>query len=126
MHSQYKILVHMTGYAGSRNFVGNLQSPWTPHRSTHPAGKIGLRSSHCEFCAGVLCTELATRGSESATRGSCFSVGCVDRCGVLHGDYRFPTETRRIPSYEGSRQVPGSKINVWCIVIPVKVENFLQ
>ena len=35
---------------------------------------------------GFLCTELATRGS-----GSSFSVGCGDRCGVLHGDYRFHT-----------------------------------
>ena len=30
----------MTGYSGSRDYEGNLQSPWrTPHRSTHPTEK---------------------------------------------------------------------------------------
>ena len=45
------------------------------------------------FCEGVLCKELATTGTESATRGSgsSFSVECGNQCGVLHGDYRFPT-----------------------------------
>ena len=34
------MILHMTGYAGSRDYVGNLQSPWrTPHRSTHPTEK---------------------------------------------------------------------------------------
>ena len=55
--------------------------------------RIRLRPSRCEFYAGVLCTELATRGSESATKGSVspFSVWCWNQCGVLHKDYRFPT-----------------------------------
>ena len=37
-------------------------------------------------------TELETRGSESSTRGSgsSFSVGCLEQCWVLNGDYRFP------------------------------------
>ena len=41
--------------------------------------------------AGVLCTGFATRGSESATKGSgsSFSVGCGDKCMILHGDYRY-------------------------------------
>ena len=53
----------------------------------------GVHQVRCEFCAGVLCTKIATRGSESSTRGSgsSFSVGYGDQCGVLHGDYRFPT-----------------------------------
>ena len=38
------------------------------------------------YMTGVLCTELAMRGS-----GSSFSVECGDQCRVLHGDYRFPT-----------------------------------
>ena len=35
-------------------------------------------------------TELPTRGSGSSTVGSecCFSVGCVDRCEVLHGVFK--------------------------------------
>ena len=63
----------MTGYAGSRDYVGTSQSPQkTPHCSVH--------STHTERGS-----ESATRGSESATRGSesSFSLGCVDRCGVL-------------------------------------------
>ena len=40
-----------------------------------------LRPACCEFCAGVLCTQLATRESESATTGSgsSFSVWCWDQ-----------------------------------------------
>ena len=40
LHCTYEagmFMIHMTGYAGSRDYTGNLQSPWrTPHRSTHP------------------------------------------------------------------------------------------
>ena len=59
----------MTGYAGSRDYVGNLQSPQrTPHRSTHPTHP---------------------KGSESATRGSSAETARF---------LRNP-ETRRTPLY---------------------------
>ena len=50
-------------------------------------------TSFHQLYAVVLCTGLATKGSESATTGtvSSFSVGSRDQCGVLHGDYRFLT-----------------------------------
>ena len=39
-YKPYPVFVHMTGYAGSRDYVRNLQFPWrTPHRSTHPTEK---------------------------------------------------------------------------------------
>ena len=32
--------MYVTGYAGTRDYVGNMQSPWrTQHRSTHPTEK---------------------------------------------------------------------------------------
>ena len=61
----------------------NAQEAYQVHRVNHspakcdPAkrntAKYDWITSCCEICAGVLCTELATRGSES-----CFSVGCVE------------------------------------------------
>ena len=56
---------HMTGYAGSRDHVGNLQSPWRtdPH------------------------IPLKNRTPTLSLR----DVGRVDRRGVLHGDCRSPT-----------------------------------
>ena len=47
---------HSTGYAGSRDYVGNLQSPWrTLHRSTHYTEKQDpdplVASSVRVFCA---------------------------------------------------------------------------
>ena len=70
-----------------------------------------LWPSRCEFCVGVLCTEFATRGSESATRGSgsSFLVGCWDQWGKLFftettGSLRNPN-TRRTPSYPASENM---------------------
>ena len=31
------------------------------------------------------------QNSQREGRGPFFSMGCGDQCGVLHGDYRFPT-----------------------------------
>ena len=90
----------MKGYAGPRNYVGNLQSPWwTAQISRHPTEK---QESDPLVASSVHSTpavrrELATRGSGSAKRGSgsakrgsesCFSVRW---CGVLQGDCRLPS-----------------------------------
>ena len=81
----------MTRYAGSRDYVGNLQSPWrTP--------TLLLR---------VLCTEHTHRirnervGVCNERFGVLFFSGSLDRCGVpteTEGSLRN-TETRRTPSY---------------------------
>ena len=71
------------------------------HRSTHPTEKQDsvLQTptlSLLLFYSGVLCTKLATKGSES-----CFSVGCVDRLGSsteTAGSLR-KLETQCTPSY---------------------------
>ena len=54
----------MTGYAGSRDYAGNPQSPWrTPQRSTHPTEKQILTLS-----LRVLCTEQSQREGRSLQR----------------------------------------------------------
>ena len=77
--------LHMNYYAGPRDYVVNLHSPWrTPRRSPshtqkqNPTLSWQTRPSRCEFRAQtptlslrvlciVLCTELATTGSEFVT-----------------------------------------------------------
>ena len=73
VRAHYSIcLKHVTGYAGSRDYVGTPQSPQkTSHQFTHAAEKQTpdpLAQNSCERI------------------GVCFSVGCVDRCGVFCGD----------------------------------------
>ena len=89
--------LHMTGYTGSRDYVGNLWSPWrTPHWSQHPTEKYDPDPVVAEL--RVRCTEHPNRTrnervgvSVTTGSGSSFSVGDGEQCGVLHGDYRFPT-----------------------------------
>ena len=77
----------MTGYAGSRDFVGSPQSPQkTPHRSTHPTEKQTPTLSQ-EIFAGfelfeVTRTELLREG-----RSLFFSVMCGYVWGLLRGPY---------------------------------------
>ena len=61
------------------------------------------RPSYCEFCAVVLCTELATRGSESATTESGstiqWDVGICVGCFTETKYSLLIPETRRNPSH---------------------------
>ena len=72
--------MHMTGYAGSRDYVGNLQSPsWTPHISTHPTEKqdSGPLVADPNPLVAFLCTE-----HPHITRNDRVRV-CNERVGVL-------------------------------------------
>ena len=63
------------GYAGSRDYVENLQSPWRTY--TDPRIPLKNRTPTLAPCAGVLCIELARIRSESAVlffSGMCGSV----------------------------------------------------
>ena len=98
-----------------------------------------LRPSRCEFCAGVLCTELAPRGSESGTTGSGSSrrlqvfqviqgssvVRHIHTCYILFNNsgswsYGRPAQLRRVhcgrtrPPLRGARRGKYSGID-WLI-----------
>ena len=71
-------------------YYANIINISYSHRSTHstekqdPDERVSLHADSdplVAFCAGVLCTELTTKGSKSAIKGSeaCFSVGCVNQ-----------------------------------------------
>ena len=91
------ITVNMSGYAGSRDYVGTSQSPQkTTHRTTHHTEKQTRLYSDplvagCElFRIEIISTriEIATRGSESVFSGMCGSLwGLLRR---LRGPYVIP------------------------------------
>ena len=104
----------MTGYAGSRDYVGNQQSPWrTPHRTRHPTKKHDsdpLVEASDPLVASSVHTrkELATgRSLQREGRSQVFQWDVwfgVGSSTETAGSLRNP-ETRRTPS------------NAWCTVI---------
>ena len=83
----------MTGYAGSRDYVGIPQSSQKiSHISTHPTEKIDSDPLARVLC-GLLVTSNSTQPAQNSCErvGVCFLVGCVDRCGVFCGDCGVPT-----------------------------------
>ena len=88
--------IHVTGYAGSRDYVVTLQSPQkTPHiplkNRLQPSRKSSLR---------VTCYSKSSQPAHDSSKRVrvCFSVWCMDRCGVFCGDCRVP-KLSRDPAY---------------------------
>ena len=80
------ICTYMTGYARSRDYVGTSQSP---KKIPHIPLKNRLQPSHCEFCASYLLLQIVRNLHRTCNKrvGVCFSVGCVDWCGIFCGDW---------------------------------------
>ena len=103
--SRYKfnVVLHMTGFTGSRDYVGTPQSPQkTPHIST-------LRPSRCWFCAG--CELFEVTSNPHITRNERVGVSFFSGIGVGYsaetaGSLHHP-ETRRNPPYVDI--IPGPK-----------------
>ena len=64
------------------------------HFTLYIVGNPGMRKGECSLTHPThTLVPIPHLESESTTTGSgsSFSVGDGDQCGVLHGDYRFPT-----------------------------------
>ena len=102
----------MTWYVRSRDYVGNLQSPWwTPNIFTHPTENRTpiLLLQTLTLSWPVLCTEHPHRPRNERVavcneRESCFSVGCVGSTRKTVGSLRNP-ETWRTPSYISLKKI---------------------
>ena len=98
------ITEHMTEYAGSRDYVGNLQSTWrTPHRSTYPTEKQDsdplVASSVRAFCTQN--SQRQGRGLQREGRSPVFKWDvwiCVGSTTETAGSLCNPV-TRRTQSY---------------------------
>ena len=97
----------MNYYAGPRDYVENLLSPWrTPRRSPSHTQKQNLnmswqtRTSRCEFRAQKTATELATRESESVHGTRNERVESVTTCwGSVSASFLRNPGVRRNSSY---------------------------
>ena len=80
--SVYLYFEYMTGYAGSRVYVGTPPSPWrTSHISVYPNEKQTPTLSQ-EFCAGCGQFEVISNPHRTLARGSEFFSGM---CGYVWG-----------------------------------------